>query len=120
MFCSFRVLVNGLSISIFVTGYVNFLMLLPYMMVEQGFSYQSAAWVISISSAFNTLSRASMTVFADKPWFKTKIAYMISSTVAGIFNLGMLNLCKLFNNRIENLKSNYYSKLLLNLLAVSF
>ena len=86
MLTLFRVLINAISIACFAVGYVNFMMLVPYLMVDEGFSYQSAAYVMSTSAILSTVSRALMTVLADKKWFSVKIAYIVCSAVAGTFS----------------------------------
>ena len=103
MYSSCRVLINGISISSFLAGYINFQMLIPYLMIDKGFSYQSAAWVMSVSAIFNTISRASMAVLSDKKWFNVKIAYMASTAVAGTFTVGMFILKVCYCSRKEKL-----------------
>lgn len=72
---SARVCIIVFTATIFITGYYNFIMMVPFSVQADGHTLDDAAWCLSIYS-FCNLSRILMSVLSDCSWFNKRACYM--------------------------------------------
>ncbi|XP_042228886.1 monocarboxylate transporter 5-like isoform X2 [Homarus americanus] len=82
-----RALIIAVSSTLVVNGYLNFIMMVPFMVQEAGHSPQSSAWCVSVSGVFNLLTRLAMSAFSECPCFNMHICYVV-----GIFTIAASSL----------------------------
>lgn len=82
---SFKVLIFGIGFSFFILGYFNFIMIIPFAMVGEGHSLQSAAWCMSGAAISSFFSRLAMAFLSDRSWFSIKWTYVAGSVIASFF-----------------------------------
>ncbi|RXG54485.1 hypothetical protein Avbf_14202 [Armadillidium vulgare] len=64
-------------------GYLNFLIWIPFVIRNAGYSLEMSAWCVSSSSIANTIIRVVMSFLSDRKWFNIKIWYMFSMFLLG-------------------------------------
>lgn len=83
-----RALIIGISSALMLNGYLNFLMTVPFMMMNAGHSLQDAAWCISVSAVTNLLSRIVMSALTDAAFFNIHICYVTGISLVALGTLG--------------------------------
>ncbi|RXG72174.1 Monocarboxylate transporter 9 [Armadillidium vulgare] len=61
-----------------------FQMWIPFAITNSGYSLESSAWCLSISSIANLAARIVTTVFADRRWFNVIYVYIFSTFLSGL------------------------------------
>ncbi|KAL7639974.1 UNVERIFIED_CONTAM: hypothetical protein RMT77_009388 [Armadillidium vulgare] len=64
-------------------GYVNFRMFVPFVIINAGYSLETAAWCSSIGSIGNVVGRIIMTLLSDRKFFNVRYGFMF-----GLFLIG--------------------------------
>ncbi|RXG52527.1 Monocarboxylate transporter 9, partial [Armadillidium vulgare] len=64
-------------------GYVNFRMFVPFVIINAGYSLETAAWCSSLASIGNVVGRIVMTVLSDRKFFNVRYGFMF-----GLFLIG--------------------------------
>ncbi|XP_068201834.1 monocarboxylate transporter 13-like isoform X1 [Palaemon carinicauda] len=70
--------------SITLMSYLNFLVLLPFFMQEEGFSVADAAYCLSLSGLANLVTRLVVSTLSDYSWFNKRYCYMAGALTIGI------------------------------------
>lgn len=78
---SFKVIILGIGLGLFFIGHVNFMMI-PFVVMESGDSYESASYLVTTFAVSNTVSRLVMAVVADRRWFIIRVAFVMGSITA--------------------------------------
>lgn len=78
-----QALIIAVSNTIYINGYFNFILLVPFAMQDAGHSLESSAWCISVSGICNLITRIAVNALTDYSWFNVKVVYKIGlATVA--------------------------------------
>lgn len=83
-----RALIIGLGSCLFITGYYNFVMMVPFAMQTAGHSLTDAAYCLSISGFVNLLMRLLVSALSDFTWFNMRVAYMTGLALTSASMLG--------------------------------
>ncbi|KAG0728620.1 Monocarboxylate transporter 9 [Chionoecetes opilio] len=59
-----------------ISARLNFLMMVPFAMMDAGFSKDTAAWSVSVSAGCNLVTRVLVSVLSDFPRFNKRLTYM--------------------------------------------
>lgn len=73
---SLRACIVCLGATMCINGYLNFIMMVPFAMLEAGFSLNTSAWSISLYAACNMVTRFLVSTLSDWPFFNKRIVYM--------------------------------------------
>uniref|UniRef100_A0A0P4W7D1 Major facilitator superfamily (MFS) profile domain-containing protein n=1 Tax=Scylla olivacea TaxID=85551 RepID=A0A0P4W7D1_SCYOL len=58
-----------------INGFLNFIMMVPFAMLDVGFSKDTSAWCLSVSAGCNLVTRFIVSTLSDFQWFKKRLAY---------------------------------------------
>ncbi|XP_045126545.1 uncharacterized protein LOC123513450 [Portunus trituberculatus] len=59
-----------------INGFLNFLMMVPFAMLEVGLSKDASSWCLSVSAGCNLVTRIMVSTLSDFKWFNKRIAYL--------------------------------------------
>ena len=79
-----RAIITSFGMAFFVTGYINFLMMVPFTLQSKGFSLEQSAWCLSVGGIFNFILRLTISVLSDHPKFRKRICYMSGALIVSI------------------------------------
>ena len=77
-----RALILSFGLAFTLSGYINFVMMIPFILQNKGFSLGQSAWCISTGAIFNMVARLIMSPASDHPKFNKRICYMSGSAIA--------------------------------------
>lgn len=78
---SSRILIIALSSALNMISYLNFLMMVPFVLQTIGYSMQETTWCVSVSGLCNMVSRLVVSALTDCPGFSMRGCYMAGTTV---------------------------------------
>ncbi|XP_042877167.1 monocarboxylate transporter 13-like [Penaeus japonicus] len=89
---SSRILIIALISALNMISYLNFLMMVPFVLQTIGFSMQETTWCVSVSGLCNMVSRLVVSALTDCPGFSMRACYMLGTTVvtAGMIAFSLL------------------------------
>ncbi|XP_071514856.1 monocarboxylate transporter 12-like [Panulirus ornatus] len=71
--------------------YLNFFSILPFAMVDAGYTQEEASWCLSVSGVCNLLTRLVISLIIDYHWFDKRVCYMVGmaalSLSTGVFGV---------------------------------
>ncbi|XP_027210303.2 monocarboxylate transporter 12-B [Penaeus vannamei] len=73
---SSRALIIALTSTLVMNGYLNFIMMVPFMVTTARHTPHDAAWCVSASGISNLLTRVIVSALADCSWFHLRGCYM--------------------------------------------
>ena len=79
-----RAIIISFGLAFTLTGYINFLMMLPFIFQNKGFTLGQSAWCISTSAIFNMIAGLVSSTASDNPKFNKKACYMSGSAISCI------------------------------------
>ena len=82
---SFKVLICGFGFSQFLIGYINFVMMIPFIVMEAGHSYETASYCMTSIAISNTTIRFLMAMLSDKSWFNIRAGFVSGSIISATF-----------------------------------
>lgn len=85
---SSRALIISLTSTLVMNGYLNFIMMVPFMVVEAKHTSRDAAWCVSVSGISNLLTRVIVSALADCSWFHLRGCYMAGILIIALSSLG--------------------------------
>ena len=85
-----NLLIVSLSLSFMVAGFVNYVSLAPFAVVNAGYSKEVASLGLSATGAGNILTRLIMIFIADKKWLNKRNLY-----IAGVAGIVVFASCKI-------------------------
>lgn len=78
-----RVQIITLTLALVMSGYINFLMLVPFAMTEKGHSLEIVSWCLSVAGLCNIVSRITVPALTDLVSVSSRYFFMVGSF--GIF-----------------------------------
>ncbi|XP_037797390.1 monocarboxylate transporter 12-B-like [Penaeus monodon] len=84
---SSRALIIALTSTLVMNGYLNFIMMVPFIVTKGKHTPYDAAWCVSVSGISNLLTRVIVSALADCSWFHLRACYM-----AGILLIALSSL----------------------------
>nr|XP_053646217.1 uncharacterized protein LOC128698124 [Cherax quadricarinatus] len=76
---SARAVIIAISAALTLTGYLNFMVIVPFAMQDSGFTLEEAAWTVSVSAICNMLTRIIVSSLTDTRFFNFRICYLIGN-----------------------------------------
>nr|XP_045581393.1 monocarboxylate transporter 13-like [Procambarus clarkii] len=86
----YRARIISLGSCFFMSGYLNFFMLVPFVMEAGGYTQETASWCMSVSAACNLASRMVVSSLTDLPRFNMRASFMAGTLVISVTIAGML------------------------------
>ena len=86
---SFKVIILCFGLGLFLMGYLNIVMMIPFIVMEAGYSYEYASNCITCIAVSSTTTRLIMAMLLDRSWFNVKSAYLSGSVIAAVSCLCM-------------------------------
>ena len=83
-----RAIIIAFGYAFFMSGFVNFLVQVPFTLEVKGFPVDKCAWAVSISGITNTILRFTTSSLSDLPKFNRRFAYMTGAAVTGLSSFG--------------------------------
>lgn len=80
---SLRAVIISLASSFYANGYLNFIMMVPFSMQASGYTLQDSTYCLSVAAICNLISRLSMSLLSDWPWFNMRLWYLGGHVVLG-------------------------------------
>ncbi|XP_047488174.1 uncharacterized protein LOC125038671 [Penaeus chinensis] len=79
-----RALIINLGIGFCINSYINFIMMIPFMMQANGFALQDSAWCISIFGICNLVTRLLVSPLTDWSKFNMRLCFMIGYAIISL------------------------------------
>nr|XP_027211154.1 monocarboxylate transporter 9-like [Penaeus vannamei] len=79
-----RALIINLGIGLCINSYINFIMMVPFMMQANGFTLQDSAWCISIFGICNLVTRLFVSPLTDWPKFNMRLCFMMGYAIISL------------------------------------
>lgn len=73
---SSRAVIISIASSFYANGYLNFIMMVPFSMQATGYTLQDSTYCLSVAAICNLVSRLSMSLLSDWPWFNMRRWYL--------------------------------------------
>ncbi|XP_069938837.1 monocarboxylate transporter 13-like [Cherax quadricarinatus] len=86
-----RVVIFAVAGNCVFSSYLNFFVLVPFVMEAGGFSQEEASWCMSVSAASNLATRLLVSSLADWSWFSIRGCFMAGIFVVAVSTAGRLN-----------------------------
>lgn len=83
-----RALIINLGIGLCINSYINFIMMVPFMMQANGFTLQDSAWCISIFGICNLVTRLFVSPLTDWPKFNMRLCFMMGYAIISLTMFG--------------------------------
>ncbi|XP_063606425.1 uncharacterized protein LOC134781240 [Penaeus indicus] len=80
---SLRAIIISIASSFYANGYLNFIMMVPFSMQASGYTLQDSTYCLSVAAICNLISRLSMSLLSDWPWFNMRLWYLGGHVVLG-------------------------------------
>ncbi|XP_037800952.1 uncharacterized protein LOC119595836 [Penaeus monodon] len=80
---SLRAVIISIASSFYANGYLNFIMMVPFSMQASGYTLQDSTYCLSVAAICNLISRLSMSLLSDWPWFNMRLWYLGGHVVLG-------------------------------------
>ena len=80
----YRAIILALGFSLFLSGYINFIMQVPFTMKAMGFTLEQSSWAISSAGICNLVFRLCTSTLSDFPKFNKRICYMVGAVLTTI------------------------------------
>ncbi|KAK4310756.1 hypothetical protein Pmani_017695, partial [Petrolisthes manimaculis] len=71
-----RACIICLGATLFINGYLNFIMMVPFALTSAGHSLDLSAWCLSASAVANFICRILTSSLSDVRWFRIRLCYM--------------------------------------------
>lgn len=81
VFRSRRALIINTGIALCINSYINFIMMVPFKMQQEGFTLQDSAWCVSILGFCNLVTRLIVSPLADWSKFNMRLCFMIGYAI---------------------------------------
>lgn len=85
---SSRALIIALTSTLVMNGYLNFIMMVPFMVTTARHTPHDAAWCVSASGISNLLTRVIVSALADCSWFHLRGCYMTGILLIALSSFG--------------------------------
>lgn len=85
----------GFSYGLHLVGYLNFHMLIPFILVEAGYTYDTASYCLSTFAISNLVARVVNALVSDRSWFSGAFVYVSGGVISAVF-------CLLFMASLES------------------
>ena len=85
-----RAVIMAMGLSCFLSGYINFIMQIPFQMTSKGFDLEQSAWAISTAGMTNMSLRVLISIVSDWPKFNKKLCYMVGAFIASVATVSKL------------------------------
>lgn len=86
-----RALIINLGIGLCINSYINFIMMVPFMMQANGFTLQDSAWCISIFGICNLVTRLLVSPLTDWSKFNMRLCFMMGYFIISLTMYGKLH-----------------------------
>ncbi|XP_053656302.2 monocarboxylate transporter 2 [Cherax quadricarinatus] len=88
---SMRTVIFAVGNCFLLSSYLNFFMLIPFVMEAGGFTQEEASWCMSVSALSNLATRLLVSSLADWSWFSMRGCFMTGIFVVAVSTAGKLN-----------------------------
>lgn len=103
---SHRALIISLAYTFTINSFFNFIMLVPFVMEEEGHTLQESAWCISVMGICNLMTRLIVSPLTDWRRFDMRLCLMFGCAIMGSSMVGKVTWLFCYTN-IRTLMSNY-------------
>ena len=83
-----KALIIALGHCLFKSSTINFIALVPLVVVNAGYSLEEAGWVMSYGATASFLARLSSSILSDFAWFKIPVVYVCGTVISFIAIIG--------------------------------
>ena len=80
----YRAVIISIGTASFMSGYINFIMLVPLKMKTEDFSLEESAWCISAAGISSMVLRLIITPLTDLPKFNMRICYLLGAVIVTV------------------------------------
>ena len=91
IFRFYRAIILSFGLAFFVAGYINFLMMIPFVMQNYGYSLEESAWAVSVGAISQLVFRLSISTLSDLPRFNKMACYISGAGITAFSTFSEYN-----------------------------